>query len=333
MQNTPKINQIDPAQAPKTPVRPLPVLYILLGTMVGFALAVTAILMMDHFDETLRSPQKVQEILGVPIIGNISDTQRPHGSNGQSSSTAREDPSLMNAFGTLRINVNRLMLQKSVKSVLISSPARGDGKTTIAMNLAAAFARAGKKTVLIDADLYHPQVNKRLKLVESGGLTSILSDGTDWEVVKQESKGVTVIPGGRPTTFSAGLLESDDMINLLHDMEQKFDVVIVDGPPLFIMDAQILASRVGGILMVIRQGDTLTAVARAMLDQLNLMEVNIFGAILNCVPQKQSYYFDERIEHLGKRTTNNSERPNPDSEKKGGSPKESNKLDETSTLT
>jgi Mrp family chromosome partitioning ATPase len=95
------------------------------------------------------------------------------------------------------------------------------------------------------------------------------------------------------------LLESDAMTELLEVLQKNYDVVIIDGPPLFLMDAQILASRVGGIVVVVRQGDTITAIARAMLDQLNLMDVNVFGAVLNCVPQKQSYYFDERIEYLG----------------------------------
>ncbi len=84
---------------------------------------------------------------------------------------ARDNSVLLNAFGSLRINVNRLMLQQSVKVLLISSPSRGDGKTTIAENLAAAFARAGRKVVLLDADLYSPQLHVRLKLNNQKGLT------------------------------------------------------------------------------------------------------------------------------------------------------------------
>jgi Mrp family chromosome partitioning ATPase len=69
-------------------------------------------------------------------------------------------------------------------------------------------------------------------------------------------------------------------------------VIIIDGPPLFIVDSQILASKVGGILLIVRHGSTITAVARAMLRQLNLMEVNVLGAILNRVPRAETYYFD-----------------------------------------
>jgi Mrp family chromosome partitioning ATPase len=76
------------------------------------------------------------------------------------------------------------------------------------------------------------------------------------------------------------------------------------------MNAQILASKVGGIVIVVRQGDTMTGAARTMLDQLNFMEANVFGAVLNCVPQKQTYYFDERIENLGKKTSETPNRAN-----------------------
>jgi capsular exopolysaccharide synthesis family protein len=280
-------------------------------------------------DDTLKTPEKVHEMLGVPIIGKISEAHRAHPDRSKSSYPAREDPELMNAFGSLRINLNRMMSQKSVKSLLISSPARGDGKTTVAVNLAVAFARSGKKVVLIDGDLYRPQMHVRLKVNNQAGLTSILADGFDWKQVKQTARGLTLITGGPASSSSALLVESDAMTELLDDLQMNFDVVIVDGPPLFIMDAQILASRVGGIIMVIRQGDTLTAVARSMLDQLNLMDVTIFGAVLNCVPQKQSYYFDERIENMGKMPAEMARHPKTGADKKGGSLNEPDKLNET----
>jgi len=331
MQNTPNVNQIDPARAPKSPIRPLPILYVFLGVVVGIALAFTGILVMDHFDDTLKSPEKVQEMLGVPIIGKISEASRTKHADPESAASEREDPAQMNAFGSLRINLQRLMSQKSVKSLLVTSPARGDGKTTISVNLAAAFARSGRKVVLLDGDLYRPQLHTRLKLYNPGGLTSILADGFNWEEVKQTSGGMAIITGGPRSSSSALLLESDSMAKLLEDLQRKFDVIIIDGPPLFIMDAQILAAKVGGIVMVIRQGDTLTAVARSMLDQLNLMEVNVFGAILNCVPQKQTYYFDERIKDMGKKHSETPDRLKTGENDKGGAPKESGKLDGSRT--
>lgn len=307
MQNTPNITQIDPALPPKEPVRPLPLLYVLLGSVVGFFLSATVILTMDYFDDTLKSSEKVQEVLGIRIIGKISEARRINQNRGDSLSE-RDNSALLNAFGTLRINVSRLMTQRSINALLITSPARGDGKTTIAMNLAAAFARSGKKVILLDADLAHPQLHVRLKLGNERGLTNILADRLNWDEAKHSTESMVVITSGPSSISAAELLESDEMLKLLETLQNNFDVVIVDGPPLFLMEGQILASRVGGIVMVVRQGDTLTAVARAMLDQLNLMDANVMGAVLNCVPQQQSYYFDERVKHLGKKTSEPIER-------------------------
>jgi capsular exopolysaccharide synthesis family protein len=262
----------------------------------------------DHFDDTLKSPQKVQEMLGVPIIGTISEAHRTNQDTAETPFSAREDPVLMNAFGSLRININRLMARQSLKVLLVTSPGRGDGKTTVAINLTDAFKQSGKRVALLDADLYHPQLHVRFELDNQKGLTSILADGLDWKKVAQNSENATVITGGPRLVSAASLLESDRMDKLLEDLQKNFDVVIIDGPPLFMMDAQVLASHAGGVVLIVRQGDTITAVARAMLDQLNLMDANVFGAVLNCTPEKQSYYFDERIGNLAKKSSENQDR-------------------------
>lgn len=309
LRNTPNIAQINPAVPPKKPIRPLPLLYILLATIVGILLSVTGVLVMDYFDDTLRSSQKVKETLGVPIIGQIPHVHHTVRSHTGSSLSKRENYVLWNAFGSLRININRLMARQSLKVLLVTSPGRGDGKTTVAINLTDAFRQAGKRVVLLDADLYHPQLHVRFELGNEKGLTSILAEGLDWEEVAQKSESAAIITGGPRLVSAASLLESDRMNKLLEDLQKNFDVVIIDGPPLFMMDAQVLASQAGGVVLIVRQGDTITAVARAMLDQLNLMDANIFGAVLNCTPEKQSYYFDERIGNLVKKTSKDPDRP------------------------
>jgi polysaccharide biosynthesis transport protein len=297
MQNTPNITQIDPAAPPKDPVRPVPLFYIVVGIVVGLGLSITAILLLDHYDDTLRSSQSVQEVLGIPILGKISEAHREKADGGERRFTTRENSELLNAFGSLRINVNRLMLQQSVKTILITSPSRGDGKTMISLNLADAFAASGKKVALVDADLYRPRLHVRFGLDNKSGLTNILTGGLSWEEVTKSVRKITVITGGPATTNSAMLLESNVMDKFLADLQENFDVIILDSPPLFIMDAQILASKVGGILMVVRLGDTITAVARSMLDQLHLMDAHVLGAVLNCAPhQKDAGYFDGQVE-------------------------------------
>jgi succinoglycan biosynthesis transport protein ExoP len=291
VQSTPTVSQIEVATIPEKPVRPIPWLYTALSGIVGVLLALGAILLIDYFDDTLKSPQKIQEVLGIPVIGEIIEADRTNKGKGFYLSN-QDNPLLLNAFGILRINVSRLMSQRSLKTILVASSALGEGKTTISANLAEAFVQSGKKVVLIDADLYHPAIHTCLGLDNQKGLTDVLAGNTDWQAVAREFSGITVITSGMHSSSPTVLLESDGMTQLLENLQKKADVVILDGPPLFVMDTQILASKVGGILLVIRQGNTLTAVARAMVNQLNLMDANLLGIVLNRVPRTGAHYPD-----------------------------------------
>ena len=122
------------------------------------------------------------------------------------------------------------------------------------------------------------------------GLTDILAENLDWQTVAHEFSGITVIPSGSDISSPNVLLESEGMSQLLNKLQKNADVVILDGPPLFVMDTQILASKVNGILLVIRQGNTLVAAARAMINQLNLMNANLLGVVLNRVKRTDTYY-------------------------------------------
>jgi Mrp family chromosome partitioning ATPase len=131
-----------------------------------------------------------------------------------------------------------------------------------------------------------------LGLDNQKGLTDILAKNLDWEDVTRDFGGITILTSGAQTSTSAVLLESDGMTKLLDQLEKQFDLIIVDGPPLFVEDSLIMASKVGGILLVVRQGGTITASARAMLDQLNLVGASVLGVALNRVPRADTYYFD-----------------------------------------
>ena len=291
VQSTPTVSQIEDAIIPKRPVRPIPLLYTALAGLVGLFIAAGAILLINYFDDTLKSSQKIQEVLGIPVVGEIPEVNQVH-KVGKISSANKISFSLLNALGILRINVSRLFTQKSPRTILITSPALGDGKTTIAANLARAFVESGKKVALLDADLTNPTLHARFELDNQRGLSNILSENLDWQDVARVIDGITLITSGVQSQSSAVLLESEKLTQLLKQIQKEVDVVIVDGPPLFTVDSQILASKVGGILLVVRQGGTITAIARAMLDQLKLMNANVLGAVLNRVPLTDAYYFD-----------------------------------------
>jgi capsular exopolysaccharide synthesis family protein len=297
VQSTPTVNLIEDAMVPESPIRPIPLLYTMLSAIVGLFIAAGAVLMIDYFDDTLKSSQKIQEVLTVPVIGEISEELQTIKARSLDL-THQRNSLLTNAFGVLRVNIAHQLTQNSQKTVLISSPSLGEGKTTVAVNLAEAFARAGMKVMLLDADLYHPAIHVLLELENQSGLTEILAKGAVWHAVEQDFHGIGVITSGQHASPSATLLESGKMTQLLKQLQKEKDIIIVDGPPLFVADAQILASKVGGILLVVRQGSTITSVARSMVGQLNLMGVHILGVVLNRVPRSATYYSNGYYTHI-----------------------------------
>ena len=190
------------------------------------------------------------------------------------------------------MNVNRLLAPTSRRSVLVTSGAIGEGKTPIAINLAEAYARAGKKVMLLDADLYRPTLHTRLKLNNRKGLSDILAENLDWREVAQESQGMVVITSGHHPDGSAAQFESEEMTELLRQFQQEVDIIIIDGPPLLMVDSQAISIQVGGVLLVVRQANTSLASVRTMLEQLKLMGVNVLGVVLNRVPPSHKYYYE-----------------------------------------
>ena len=289
-QSTPTVSPIENAVVPERPIRPIPLLYVAISGIVGLVIAAGAILLLNYFDDTLKSSPKTQEVLGIPILGEISETHSIHSIANGSAKPEISVP-LLNAFGILRINVNRLLLQKSVKTILITSPASDDGKTTIAINLAAAFVQSGKKVALLDADLSNPALHSWFGLDNERGLSDLLAEDFDWQEVAHQMNGMTLITSGAQVQSSSVLLESARMTRLLDQLQSEVDAIIIDSPPLFSVDSQILASQVGGVLFVVRQGTTIASTARAMLSQLNLMGVNVLGTVLNRTPRVSRYPF------------------------------------------
>ncbi len=292
VQSTPTVTQIEQAIPPKTPIRPLPLLYTALGGMVGLLLAAAAVLLIDYFDDSFKAARQVEALLEAPVIGQLSETPMDRGRFSRRGRNGHKELLLENAFGALRINLGRLMAGKAQKSILVTSACRAEGKTTVAARLARSFAQSGKKVVLVDADFRHPQIHTHFGLENQVGLADILAIGMDWQEASCTAEGVTVITGGTPSMAQSGLLESDNMTGLLEKLQRKADIVILDGPPLFLVSAQALAAKVGGILVVVRQGETKTSAARALKDQLQLMDVPLMAAVLNRVKRTDEYYYD-----------------------------------------
>jgi capsular exopolysaccharide synthesis family protein len=213
------------------------------------------------------------------------------------------------AFRVLRTNLQFMGLDKPLKSVLITSATPGEGKSTVAANLAVAFAQNGANVCLIDADLRRPTIHKIFGIGSYPGLTTaLLGDASHHEqaAVKTEVPGLKVIPSGPIPPNPAELLGSGKMERFLRELEERFDMVIIDTPPMLaVADAAVLAPKVGGVLMVTRAGEVARQQVVRAKQALDAVKANVLGAVLDGVsPEGRDgyYYYYYYQTHEGERS-------------------------------
>jgi capsular exopolysaccharide synthesis family protein len=174
---------------------------------------------------------------------------------------------------------------------VISSPGPGDGKTTVAANLAVAMAEVGERVILVDADLRHPGVAERFGIASEPGLTSVLIDQVQLpDAIRRITPRLAILPSGPPPPNPAELLGSEAASGVFAYLRANADIVIIDAPPLLaVTDAVVLATYADAIAMVARLGRTTrdtTVEARRRLDVVN---ARIAGCIVNCTNPGETY--------------------------------------------
>jgi capsular exopolysaccharide synthesis family protein len=200
------------------------------------------------------------------------------------------------AFRVLRTNLQFMGLDKPLKSIIVTSAAPTEGKSTVSSNLATAFAQTGANVCLIDADMRRPTLHKVLGLDNWTGLSRavITQNGLETTIRPTEIPGLSVLTSGPIPPNPAELLGSARMVNLLRELEERFDMVIVDTPPvLAVTDACVLAPSVGGVVLVARSGQTDRRQLVRAKESLLAVKANLLGVVLHGIPQerREGYYY------------------------------------------
>ncbi len=195
-QNEKSVMQIVSATPPKNPVSPMSTLYILLGGFVGLVLAATVILVIDHFDDSLKTAGQIEELLGVPVLGSVFGVK-----HAESGVVASRYPfsAEAEAFRALGASLEISGAAKKNHTLMIVNAEPTHGKTTIAANLAVINAQQGKQVILLDGDLRHPHLHSIFEMENQNGFAELLNDRTDIRSACHVVKGVegmTLIPGG-----------------------------------------------------------------------------------------------------------------------------------------
>jgi capsular exopolysaccharide synthesis family protein len=284
-----KVTVTDPPEIPATASAPSTSRNVTLGALVGLMIGTFTALLRNHLDRSVNNPEQAAATAGAPVIGLVlrdPAIEKNHVLQRSSSSRAAED------YRQLRTNLQFLNVDEPPKVIMITSALPGEGKTTVAVNLAVTLADAGRSVTIVEADLRRPKVTRYLGLVGGAGVTNILAGTADLaEVVQAYGDGGISVVGAGPTPPNPGeILASSHMAELLAKLRGHSDYVLVDAPPLLpVADSSGLAVMMDGVLLSVRHGSTTTDQLRQAVIALERVGAKTLGVILNIVPPKADF--------------------------------------------
>lgn len=313
-QGIPNIVQIEKASPPDTPIYPVPLMFTAVGAVIGLALSIAGLMFMEYMDTALKTPAEVELVLNVPVLGSIATVRRSAQNPRPDVLIAKQRHSATaEAYLCLCTNLESAARKSPFRTLLVTSVSSGEGKTSVAVNLAAFFTQRGKHVTLVDANLHRSRVHVVLGVENAGGVSEALKGLLDPQAAlcyPDSVPGLAVLTAGSPEM--AGLFDAEHMIALLEPLKTGSDLVIIDSPPLFMADSRVLAASVDAILMVLRPGVTHIDAANAAMEQIRRIGTRVVGAVLNNVSANQiaagGYYLSQAYHGGNGGVTNHSTR-------------------------
>lgn len=306
---------LDYSVVPKNPIKPQKKLWVLIGFLLGGILGVGFIFIREALDDTIKSSDYLKRFK-IPFLGNIPDFKISHTfdpvakQNIQGKSVSNQLLTFLDhispiseAYRRLRINTVYSDPDKDYKVIMVTSAAKGEGKSTIAANLAVTFAEAEKSVLIIDLDLRRPTMHKIFGENREPGLVELLFDTAGYDTTIRETiaPNVDLICAGKKTPEPASVLDSQRLKNVIDKLKDRYDHIILDTAPYgLISDSASLLRLTDGIIVVTRFGVTTKREIEFTLDGLQHLNAKIVGLVLNAFDPKQSndyytnYYYYKR---------------------------------------
>ncbi len=281
------IQVVDHALLPVKADRPRIMLNLLLSVGIGLLLGVAAAFLLEFLDNTVKSIDEMTDRFSIGILGVLPEAEEQFRDRLDRLVVSDPRAGFSEAIRTARVSIQlSSAAEGGTKTLLITSTAEGEGKSTIAVNMALAFAAAGDRVLLIDADLRRPRLHKvfDLNAQEVGGLSELLiaSKGLDDVVRATGHENLSFIPAGPVPPNPAELLASERMRQILAQLEGDFDRIIIDGPPsVGFADVLVLSSLVSGVILVSTLGRTHRHALRLFRRSLLSINVRLLGAMVN----------------------------------------------------
>lgn len=303
-----QLTLIEPASA-GVPVGPKVGMNVLLAAAIGFGLALTAVLGLEYLDDTIKTPEDAERRLALTGMASVDVLSGlDHRADGLVTLTRPRSP-VAEAYRILRTNLQFALLDKARPAVVVTSANPGEGKSTTAANLAVAMAQAGKRTILVDADLRRPAVHRFFGLTNNFGLTSLmLDDELEVAAAMHPVEGIDnlwLVTSGPLPPNPAEMMHSARARAVMDALKAAGDVVIVDTPPVLVVaDGAITSTMADATLLVVDSGTTRADHARRALAALAKVGVKPVGAVVNKLDRRlvgryDAYYGRYYAYHYG----------------------------------
>ncbi len=306
VQSGDRIAVVEPPKVPEAPIRPRVLINTLLAAIVGAMLALGIVFLIEYLDDRIKTPQDLYNVIDIPLLGTIGRIKLKRTQNKQLSALEQSLITILEprhptteAYRGLRTNLQFSRIDDALDSLLITSASPDEGKTTTAANLAVVMAQSGRSVILVDADLRKPRQHVFFNLSQSPGLTEALIAGdlaSANYVRPTPVPNLSVLTSGKIPPNPAELLGSHRMQQLIEQLHTQADLIIFDAPPvLAVTDAQVLASQVKGVLLVIDSEQTRRAGLARAAEALLRANARLLGAVLNRLVRSPRgyYYYDE----------------------------------------
>jgi len=295
---TSNVRIVDLAERPGQPVSPRRGLDFLLALVGGSLLGCALAFGLEYIDNRIKSPEELKMHLGLPTLGMVpSIPEKALQSGGSPLINSGVPPNFAEALRTVRTNVLFSSADIGGKTIVVTSTGPGEGKTLIASNLAIAFAQAGQRVLLVDADMRRPRVHDVFSMEQEPGLSNLLvgSSKTSEAVTQTTVQGLWVLGAGRTPPNPPELLSSQRFHDLVVSLRDHFDWVVIDTPPIMaVCDAALIARDATGVIYVVGAEMTNRHTAQSGLEQLERANARLIGAVLNRVDlNRHAYYYSQ----------------------------------------
>jgi polysaccharide biosynthesis transport protein len=301
---------VQPATVPSSPSSPKPLRNVMLGIVLGLLLGLGLAALLDRIDRRVRSIDELEGLYGVPILARIPRSQRLSRRRPEAIGPQTQEGE---AFRVLRTNLRYFNVDSGLRSILITSPEAGDGKSTVARTLAMTMAEMGDDVILVEGDLRKGGELRGVTGGPASGLSNVLA-GTPFEKVVidvdvpattgGQDRSLSVLPSGPIPPNPSELLDSAQMRDLLIKLQERFRIVIIDSPALgAVSDALALVSEVSAVVIVGGLGKTTRDAGRELSKQFSLLGRKPIGVIANFTePERGKYSHYYRSDLVGSGT-------------------------------